>query len=87
LTERACRYLLATPLFHIAALHNLAAVRLAVGDTAVIHLGRFDIDRVLRLIERERVTNWGAVPTMLTLLERPGRDGRPHHRRRVVQAR
>lgn len=59
------RFLLATPLFHIAALHNLAVIRLAVGDTAVIHLGRFDIDRVLSLIDRERITNWGAVPTML----------------------
>ncbi|ANH37041.1 Long-chain-fatty-acid--CoA ligase FadD13 [Nocardioides dokdonensis FR1436] len=60
------RFLLATPLFHIAALHNLAVIRLAVGDTAVIHLGRFDVDRVLRLVEAERVTNWGAVPTMLS---------------------
>lgn len=59
------RYLLATPLFHIAALHNLAVVRLAVGDTAVIHLGRFDVPRVLSLIGAQRVTNWGAVPTML----------------------
>ncbi|GAA3113420.1 class I adenylate-forming enzyme family protein [Streptosporangium carneum] len=66
------RYLLATPLFHIAALHNLAVVRLAVGDTAVVHLGRFDLDRVLRLIERERVTNWGAVPTMLSRLVEHG---------------
>lgn len=62
------RFLLATPLFHIAALHNLAVVRLAVGDTAVIHQGRFDIDRVLRLVEKERITNWGAVPTMLSRL-------------------
>ncbi|MFD4404657.1 class I adenylate-forming enzyme family protein [Nocardia sp. NPDC058499] len=61
----ARRFLLATPLFHIAALHNLAVPRLAFGDTAVIHTGRFDIDRVLRLIDTERVTNWGAVPTML----------------------
>jgi len=61
----ARRFLLATPLFHIAALHNLAVPRLAFGDTAVINPGRFDIDRVLRLIETERVTNWGAVPTML----------------------
>lgn len=66
--QRDRRFLLVTPLFHIAALHNLAVVRLAVGDTAVIHLGRFDIDRVLRLVEAERVTNWGAVPTMLTRL-------------------
>lgn len=62
------RFLLATPLFHIAALHNLAVPRLAVGDTAVLHLGRFDVDEVLRLVERERVTNWGAVPTMLSRL-------------------
>jgi acyl-CoA synthetase (AMP-forming)/AMP-acid ligase II len=62
------RFLLATPLFHIAALHNLAVPRLAFGDTAVISTGRFDIDRVLRLIEKERLTNWGAVPTMMTRL-------------------
>ena len=60
------RFLLATPLFHIAALHNLAVPRLAIGDTAVLHLGRFDIDRVLRLVETEKLTNWGAVPTMLS---------------------
>ncbi|ASR36272.1 fatty acid--CoA ligase [Prauserella marina] len=74
------RFLLATPLFHIAALHNLAVVRLAVGDTAVIHLGKFDIDRVVALIEQERVTNWGAVPTMVSRLverlEQPGGGGR-----------
>jgi acyl-CoA synthetase (AMP-forming)/AMP-acid ligase II len=58
------RFLLATPLFHIAALHNLTLPRIAVGDAAIIYTGRFEVDRVLRLIERERVTNWGAVPTM-----------------------
>ena len=62
------RFLLATPLFHIAALHNLAVVRLTVGDTAVLHLGKFDLDRVLRLVQAERITNWGAVPTMLSRL-------------------
>jgi len=66
------RFLLATPLFHIAALHNLAVPRLAFGDTAVITTGRFDIDRVLRLIERERVTNWGAVPTMVSRIVEHG---------------
>jgi acyl-CoA synthetase (AMP-forming)/AMP-acid ligase II len=58
------RYLLCLPLFHIASLHNLAVPRLATGSTAVIHQGAFDVDHVLRLIEQERVTNWGAVPTM-----------------------
>jgi acyl-CoA synthetase (AMP-forming)/AMP-acid ligase II len=58
------RSLLCLPLFHIASLHNLAVPRLATGSTVVIHQGAFDVDRVLRLIEQERVTNWGAVPTM-----------------------
>ncbi|MEU7764307.1 class I adenylate-forming enzyme family protein [Nocardia sp. NPDC049190] len=60
------RYLLTSPLFHIASLHNLVAPRLVTGDAAVIHQGSFDADRVLRLIEREQITNWGAMPTMAT---------------------
>ncbi|NEW51183.1 acyl--CoA ligase [Nocardia cyriacigeorgica] len=65
------RFLLTSPLFHIASLHNLVIPRLVSGDTAVIHQGSFDADRVLRLIERERVSNWGAMPTMATrMLER-----------------
>lgn len=62
------RFLLISPLFHIASLHNLAVPRLAAGDTAVIYSGRFEIDQVLSLIEAERVTNWGAMPTMLSRL-------------------
>jgi acyl-CoA synthetase (AMP-forming)/AMP-acid ligase II len=58
------RFLMSLPLFHIASLHNLAIPRLASGDTAVIDSGRFDAERVLSLIERERVTNWAIVPTM-----------------------
>ncbi|RFU20553.1 class I adenylate-forming enzyme family protein [Geodermatophilus marinus] len=66
------RYLLTSPLFHIASLHNLAVPRLATGSTAVVHQGAFDVDRVLRLIEKEKVTNWGAVPTMAHRLLRHG---------------
>lgn len=70
------RFLLANPLFHIAALHNLAVVRLVTGEPSVIHLGKFDIEEVLRLIERHRVTSWGAVPTMVSrLVERAERVG------------
>ncbi|MFD4468219.1 class I adenylate-forming enzyme family protein [Rhodococcus sp. NPDC058505] len=69
------RYLLTSPLFHIASLHNLIVPRLATGSAVVIHEGSFDVDRVLRLIERERVTNWGAVPTMANrLLDHPDLD-------------
>ncbi|HEX2893716.1 MAG TPA: AMP-binding protein [Marmoricola sp.] len=57
-------YLLVLPLFHIASLHNLAVPRLATGSKVVLHEGAFDVDQVLSLVERERVTNWGAVPTM-----------------------
>ncbi|WP_039800131.1 class I adenylate-forming enzyme family protein [Nocardia araoensis] len=60
------RFLLTSPLFHIASLHNLVVPRLVTGDAAVIHQGSFDADRVLRLIEAEKVTNWGAMPTMAT---------------------
>ncbi|KRF14608.1 class I adenylate-forming enzyme family protein [Nocardioides sp. Soil796] len=57
-------YLLVSPLFHIASLHNLALPRLATGSKVVLHLGAFDVERIYALIEKERVTNWGAVPTM-----------------------
>lgn len=66
------RHLLALPLFHIAGLHNLAVPQLACGGTVVMHRGAFDVDRVLRLIEQERVTNWGAVPTMASRLVEHG---------------
>lgn len=34
----------------------------------VIHQGAFDVDEVLSLVEREKVTNWAVVPTMATRL-------------------
>lgn len=61
-------YLMALPLFHIASLHNLAVPRLATGSKVALHLGGFKIDPVMRLIEQEKVTNWGAVPTMASRL-------------------
>ena len=61
-------HLLALPLFHIASLHNLAVPRLATGSKIALHQGAFDVDRVMRLVEDEKVTNWGAVPTMANRL-------------------
>ncbi|WP_024799768.1 class I adenylate-forming enzyme family protein [Nocardia sp. BMG51109] len=58
------RFLLTSPLFHVASLHNLVIPRLATGAAVVMHQGPFEVERLLRLVERERVTNWGAVPTM-----------------------
>lgn len=57
-------YLMVLPMFHIASLHNLVVPRLGNGSTIALHEGAFDVERVLSLIEKERVTNWGAVPTM-----------------------
>ena len=58
------RILMSLPLFHIASLHNLAVPRLTSGDAVIIDSGRFEPDRVLALIEKERVSNWAIVPTM-----------------------
>lgn len=69
------RYLLISPLFHISSLHNLAVARLVTGDTAVIYRGRFEPERVLRLLESQRVTNWGGMPTLLSrVVEYPELD-------------
>ncbi|MGI5217257.1 class I adenylate-forming enzyme family protein [Nocardia sp. CA-290969] len=62
------RFLLTSPLFHIASLHNLAVPRLATGAAVIIHTGAFDAGQVLELMARERVTNWGAVPTLAARL-------------------
>ncbi len=70
------RYLMALPLFHIASLHNIAVPRLATGSTIALHEGAFDVDKVLGLIEKESVTNWGAVPTMARRLLEHGDLGR-----------
>lgn len=72
LDPRDRSYLLASPLFHIASLHNLAIPRLGTGSKVALYEGAFDADRVLALIEKEKVTNWGAVPTMARrLLDHP----------------
>ena len=42
--------------------------RLATGSAVILTEGGFDVDKVLGLVERERVTNWGAVPTMASRL-------------------
>ncbi|WP_280358354.1 class I adenylate-forming enzyme family protein [Nocardia otitidiscaviarum] len=61
---RGRRYLMTSPLFHIACLHNLAVPRIVTGDTVVIYQGAYEVDRLCQLIEAQRVTHWAAVPTM-----------------------
>jgi long-chain acyl-CoA synthetase len=65
------------PLFHIGGVQALLLALLG-GNTMVFLEGRFDSGQVLDLIERERVSIWGAVPTMATRVltdpTLPGRD-------------
>ncbi|UFS93266.1 class I adenylate-forming enzyme family protein [Nocardia huaxiensis] len=65
-TER--RYLNTSPLFHIASLHNLVIPRLATGDSVSFPTGAFEPDKIMKLIDEERITNWAAVPTMASRL-------------------
>lgn len=53
------------PLFHVGGIQTLG-VNLMVGAKMVFLPGRFDPGEALRLIERERVTHWAGVPTMLS---------------------
>jgi long-chain acyl-CoA synthetase len=64
------------PLFHIGGLQSLLLALLG-GNTLVFLEGRFDPGQVLDVIERERVTWWGAVPTMASrVLDHPSLAGR-----------
>jgi long-chain acyl-CoA synthetase len=57
--------LLTSPLFHVGGLHSSVCTALTVGAKLVFHEGRFDPEQVMRLIQDERISNWGAIPTML----------------------
>ncbi len=53
-----------SPLFHVSGLFGSTLMGIAVGSKLVFRSGRFDPDDVLRLIEQERVTSWGALGSM-----------------------
>jgi len=57
--------LMTLPLFHIGGIQQLLTAIVA-GNTLVFLDGRFDAERTLEVVERERVTVWSAVPTMVT---------------------
>ncbi len=57
--------LLTSPLFHVAGFHSGVCTGLTAGARMVFTEGRFDPEQVMRLIERERIALWGAIPTML----------------------
>jgi len=57
--------LMTAPLFHVAGIHTGICTAMAAGAKVVLSEGRFDPEQVLALIQRERVTTWSAIPTML----------------------
>ncbi|MBO0679682.1 acyl--CoA ligase [Mycolicibacterium sp. S2-37] len=63
--------LASTPMFHIGGLSSLLT-HFLTGGRIVLAEGRFDAERVMALVERERVQIWGAVPTMaVRVLQHP----------------
>ncbi len=56
-------HLLSVPLFHATGCHSILVGNTASGGKLVM-MRRFDPERALELIERERVTIFGGVPTM-----------------------
>lgn len=56
--------LFSAPLFHLSGLFTGVITSLAVGMKTVWTLGRFEPEKVLRLIETERVTTWPSLGSM-----------------------
>lgn len=64
-------YLLTVPLFHATGCHAVMITNAAAGGKLVM-MRRFDPERALELIERERVTTFGGVPTtVMRILDSP----------------
>ncbi len=57
--------LLTSPLFHVGGIHSNVCVAITVGAKLVFSVGKFDPEETMRLIQDEKINNWGAIPTML----------------------
>jgi long-chain acyl-CoA synthetase len=63
--------LLSVPLFHVTGSHSTLAFGMYAG-TKLVLMYKWNAERALELIERERVTNFGGVPAMVwQVLESP----------------
>ncbi|MCP4004140.1 MAG: acyl--CoA ligase [bacterium] len=56
--------LVTSPLFHVSGLYTGALMMLASGSKTVWRSGRFDPVDVMRLVEKEEVTNWSPMGDM-----------------------
>ncbi len=65
--------LVSVPLFHVTGCHAIFVPSYAAGFKLVL-MYKWDVTRAMELIQRERVTNYGGVPSMAwQLLEAPDR--------------
>ena len=68
--------LLSVPFFHVTGCHSTLVPNLAFGGKLVL-MYRWNPERALELIEREKITSFGGVPTMVwQVLESPDFDKR-----------
>jgi long-chain acyl-CoA synthetase len=64
--------LLTSPLFHVAGLHATVCASMTAGAKLVFGPPKFEPEEIMRIIEKERVTTWMAIPTLLQrLLDHP----------------
>ncbi len=57
--------LLSSPLFHVGGLHSSFCTSMSAGAKIVFTRGRFDPEQAMQLIQDEKITTWGAIPTLL----------------------
>jgi len=57
--------LLSSPLFHVGGLHSNFCTGMTAGAKVVFTRGRFDPEQAMQLIQDEKITMWGAIPTLL----------------------
>lgn len=63
--RRQAASLLTSPLFHVGGLHSGFCVGMTAGAKLVFGQGKFTPEQAMELIEREKVSIWGAIPTLL----------------------
>jgi long-chain acyl-CoA synthetase len=69
-------YLLSVPFFHATGCHSILVANVAAGGKLVL-MHKWDAERALELIERERVTTFGGVPAMVwQVLQSPSFESR-----------
>jgi long-chain acyl-CoA synthetase len=69
-------YLLSVPFFHATGCHSVLVANVAAGGKLVL-MHKWDAERALELIERERVTTFGGVPAMVwQVLQSPSFESR-----------